>query len=134
MRIFGIVLNQTDLWLLGIVISLGLALIGFYLSNTLNRRKDRNKAAAIIAAILRKERSGATPESRIDFSDFRRVLSGKELIRFDKHIEEYERAKKNSAVKFRETSDLFVAGSGSYQDTTSIVEAIDKLLKFTDRK
>ncbi|MDD2541706.1 MAG: hypothetical protein PHH28_11775 [Desulfuromonadaceae bacterium] len=134
MRIFGIVLNQTDLWLLGIAISLCLALIGFYLSNTLNRRNDRNKAADIIAVILRKERINPTPESRIDFSDFRRVLKGRELTSFDSCVEEYERAKKNTAVKFREEPDYIIAGSGSYQNITSVVEALDRLLKFIDRK
>lgn len=96
--------------------------------------KDFNEAAAIMEAILRKERGNPTPENRIDFSDFRRVLTKSELICFDRCVEKYERAKQNTAIKFKETSDLFVAGSGSYHDTTSIVEAIDELLKFTDRK
>ena len=96
--------------------------------------KDRNEAADIMAAILRKERSNPTPESRIDFSDFRRVLKGRELTSFDSCVEEYERAKKNTAVKFREEPDYIIAGSGSYQNITSVVEAIDRLLKFTDRK
>lgn len=96
--------------------------------------KDFNEAADIMEAILRKERSNPTPESRIDFSNFRRVLKGRELTSFDSCVEEYERAKKNTAVKFREEPDYIIAGSGSYQNITSIVEAIDKLLKFTVRK
>lgn len=45
MQVFGIILSQTDLWLLGICIPFVLALVGFYLTNTLNRKNRFNAAA-----------------------------------------------------------------------------------------
>jgi len=97
--------------------------------------KDFNAAADIMADILRKERNCPTPGSNIDFFAFRRVLYKRDLARFDKCIEEYERAIKSAQIKHYDNSGgLVICGQGRFYDEAPIVAAIDKLLEFTKRK
>ena len=75
------------------------------------------------------------PTTNIDFSAFRRVLAGKELVRFDKCVEEYHQAKRNAEIVFPQKTEGFVRiSSGWYHDVNPIVTEIDKLMKFTKRK
>lgn len=100
----------------------------------LRAAKDFNEAADIMAEMLRKERSCPCTESNIDFFAFRRVLSQKELSRFDRTIEKYEKAKENSAIKYDDENSIYCRSSSRYQDPSSIISAIDELLEFTKRR
>ena len=103
--------------------------------------KDFNEVAGPIAEILRKERRFPTPGSKIDFANFRRVLSNGELRRFDKTVEEYEKAKEEEKDNVYAPVDFTIGEEGRfmntdryYHDSSSIKAAIDRLLKFTERK
>lgn len=98
-----------------------------------------NEAADRLDAILRKERECPSPSTKIDFSEFRRVLKGKELTRFDSCVEEYETTVKNTQVEHYpsfENDPFIVIGSGHFNkhDKAPIIAAIDKLREFTERK
>jgi hypothetical protein len=56
------------------------------------------------------------------------------LSRFDTCIEKYEKAKNDSAIKYDDENSIYGRSSGTYQDPTSIISAIDELLEFTKRK
>lgn len=96
--------------------------------------KDFNEAANILAVTLTKERDMPNTNENIDFFAFRRVLSEKDLKRFNALVEEYESAKENSEIKYDDANSVYARSSGRYKDTALIITAIDKLLKFTSRK
>jgi hypothetical protein len=96
--------------------------------------KDFNEVAEALADMLRKEREYPSPGSEIDFFAFRRVLSQRELSRFDARVKEYENTKNNCAIALRDENSIYVRISDSYQDATPVIKAIDELMKFTDRK
>lgn len=99
-----------------------------------------NEAADGLDAILRKVTKCPSPtNTKIDFSEFRRVLKGTELTRFDRCVEEYETAVKNTPIEHYPEFDnnpLQVIGSGHFNryDRAPIIAAIDKLREFTKRK
>jgi len=135
MQVFGIVLTQTDLWLLGICIPLVMALIGSRISNTLNRRNDFNMAADVLAEMLIKERRGPHPMTNIDFSMFRRTLTKLQLIRFDRSEKAYQQAKRNTEIIYdKNNTNLIHSSCCWYHDVSRIILAIDELLKHTKRK
>ncbi|HXE97832.1 MAG TPA: hypothetical protein VN642_15615 [Dongiaceae bacterium] len=103
-----------------------------------------NEAADQLNIILRKERDFPTPESKIDFEPFRRVLksiSKRKLRCFDKAVEEYEKAKEEQKHNINSILDFCSPGeegrfnkpSYLYHDSSSIKTALDKLLEFTER-
>lgn len=55
MSIFGIILTATDLYLLGIVGCLGIAWIGYRISDTLNRRNSLRVAAGVFRNAINPE-------------------------------------------------------------------------------
>ena len=124
------------------------AMLGNWISHRFSdhrdRRKERNKVAEPLAEILRKEIRRPTPGSKIDFEPFRRVLksiSRLELRRFDNAVEEYGKTKEEQKHNVGSLSDFCLEGDGRfsvpsyyYHDDSSIKDAIDKLLKFTERK
>ena len=109
-------------------------ILGNWLSVGRDKRKEFNVAADVLDKILTDERYSPRPNSAIDFYPFRRVLSKGDLVRFDKCVEEYEKAK-TDAPRFysQDCGGLAVVGC-FYQDSTPIIAVIDKLLKFTKRK
>jgi len=115
------------------------ALLGNWISHRFSdyrdRRKERNEAADRLDSVLRKEREGPMPKTSIDFSEFKRVLNGKELTRFNGCIEEYHQAKRNAEIVFPENNGpLIRISTGWYYDANPIVSAIDKLREFTKKK
>lgn len=111
------------------------ALLGNWLSIGQEKRKEFNLIADPLAEALTQVRALPTADHTIDFFQFRRTLNRWELFRFDKCLEEYEKAKMNAQLKtYDNGGPLLIVGSGRYQDTTKIVAAIDKLLQFTKRK
>lgn len=124
------------------------AMLGNWISHRFSdhrdRRKERNEVSEPLAEILRKERSHPTPGSKIDLEPFRRVLnsiSRLDLRRFNNAVEEYEKAKEEQKHNVGSLSDFCLEGDGRfsvptyyYHDDTSIKAALDKLLKFTERK
>lgn len=97
--------------------------------------KDFNEKAIALAEILTRERIEPSPGSNIDFVPFRLVLGNRELKRFDKCVAKYKSEKESAKIDGHgDNGELVRMGSGSFQDSTSIKEAIDNLLKFTKRK
>jgi hypothetical protein len=94
--------------------------------------KDFNEIADPLSVILENERDAPSTLGNIDFTAFRRVLSERELKRFNACVAEYEKAKENSSIV--SDSGNFVRLGGSYKDTSEIAAAVDKLLKFTKRR
>lgn len=109
--------------------------VSHHFSDYRDRRKERNDAADTLDAVLRKEREGPLPETNIDFSEFRRVLKGRELASFDGCIEKYHQTKRNAEIVLPENNGpLARISTGWYHDANPIVLAIDELRKFTERK
>jgi hypothetical protein len=96
--------------------------------------KDFNAVADVLDKILTTERDSPSPRSNIDFYPFRRVLSKRDLISFDKCVEKYEKTKKDAVVDYTKSDEIICGGYPFYQDPTPIISEIDKLLKFTKRK
>jgi hypothetical protein len=112
---------------------------GHYLTKVRDKEardiKDFNTAAEVLAGVLILERRGPMPTCNIDFSIFRRVLIGKELIDFDKCVEEYHRSISQAKIIYaNDGGDLMRVGASWYQDANPIITEIDKLLEFTKRK
>jgi hypothetical protein len=106
-----------------------------------DRRKEFNDAAEVMCEILKKEHKYPTPGSNLDFSTFKRFLSKKESRRFNLAVEEYENAKAEQKDKLFSPLDFCIGDEGrfvnpakQYQDSSTIKDAIDNLLKFTERK
>ena len=115
------------------------AMLGNWVSHRFSdyrdRRKERNEAADRLDSVLRKEREGPMPDTSIDFSEFIRVINGRELTRFDKCIEKYHQAKRNAEIVIPENNGpLIRISTGWYHDTNPIVSAIDNLREYTKRK
>lgn len=97
--------------------------------------KDFNAVADVLAEFLTKERDSLNPNSnKIDFSPFRRVLNKRELSRFDKCVEKYEKAKRDAVIDYSKSDGIYCGGSAFYHDPTPIIAVIDELLKLTKRK
>jgi len=108
-------------------------LAGHFLAIGRDRRKEFNDAADALAKILSKEKVFPNPQGCIiDFSTFRRVLSNKELSRFDRCVVEFENAKKDTKTNINHNNgrDALML----YHNTSSIITAIEKLEEFTKRK
>ena|SRR3990172_498948 len=124
---------------LGVVVGgIAVGIINHFLAKSRDAQdriaKDFNAVADVLDEILTKERDSPRASSNIDFYPFRRILSQRELIRFDKCVKEYEKAK-NDAPRFysQDCGGIVVVGC-FYQDSTPIITIINKLLKFTKRK
>jgi hypothetical protein len=102
-------------------------LLGYRLVFEKEKRNELNTISEELFTKLTKERSNITPMgggvSRIEFDKLNRRLCVFNRFRFQKYVKAYYQTK-NDNYKRSET------GAPYYQDTTSIKEAIDKLLKF----
>lgn len=99
-------------------------------SDSRDRRKELNEITEKIFIALTKEKANPAAMwniSEIDFAILRRRLPFWRRRSLDKYVKYYYGSKENNRHKNPN-------GSVSYHDTTSIVSAIDELLKFTDRR
>lgn len=121
------------------IVAIFFSTIGIFIGNWLaigrDKRKEFNETADILAEIITKERGNLYPISNvIDFYAFRRILGKRELIRFDKCVEKYEKTKNDAVIDYSKADGPFCGGSPYYHDPIPIIATIDKLLKFTKRK
>lgn len=102
MSIFGIILSVADLWLLGIVGGLGIAWLGYRISDTLNRRNSLRIAAGVFRNAINpemfKELRGhalhgaliqSFPDLKKTVQEFRLHLGAAERISLNRAWKEY---------------------------------------------
>lgn len=123
---FGIIFTTTQVYLLGLSGSLMLVLIGFYVTDTLNRKKDMRSAAEELFIRLNREKGCicvGNGISRTEFDVFSRKLPYWSRKSFMRCVETYYKTKREN--RQREAKNDFHGG------TPAIIDAIDELLKFT---
>lgn len=124
MNIFGIHFGNNDVWFLGIAIGLFMALVGFHVNDTLNKKAIRRSMADSIASILIRQKNCIEVGTAVD----RATLEG-----FSKYLYWHEPKKTYN----ERVSEYYAAISISIRqphNNAPLVKAIDNLLKYTDRR
>ena len=110
-----------------------MGLVGFYSGHRFTlwgaQRKEFNELADPLFIKLSKEREnpGGCFVTSMELEVFSRRLPSRKRKGFNRRKEEYYKAK-------NENLGVDAYGGPIYHDTTSIVAAIDELIKFTNRK
>jgi len=146
MKIFGIILTNTDLWLLGICGVLGMAWIAYRFNDTLNKRNFFRIAAAKFRKSLNPEHDinifnsytiGKFKEVFATHKEVSRIFSGsiadRKRIRFDKAWKEYEQWANEIFIESAYKSDGVYALTLAHKGRNLAQEYknhIDSLLKF----
>ena len=150
MKIFGIILTNTDLWLLGICGVLGMAWIAYRFNDTLNKRKFFRIAAAKFRKSLNSEHDinifnsytiGRFKEVFATHKEASRIftgsITGRKRIRFDKAWKEYEQWANEIFIESAYKSDgvyaLTLAHKGRHfaQEIKNHIDSLLKLAKQT---